>query len=72
MKHLEAGVHDHFFNLFNTTKVAPTQQEMEDTTLKQVKSWDGQKDKRVTVENDLHFNDWGTDTHSKSLGMRKI
>jgi hypothetical protein len=33
----------------HTTKVAPVQQEMEDTTLEEVKSWGGQEDKRVTV-----------------------
>ena len=59
----------------NATKVVPVQQEMEDTTLEEVKSWGGQEDKRVTVgqqdkrvtvENDLHFNDWGTDRRDTS------
>ena len=50
----------------NATKVVPMQQEMEDTTLEEVKSWGGQEDKRVAVENDLHFNDWGTDRRDSS------
>jgi hypothetical protein len=50
----------------NATKVVPMQQEMEDTTLEEVKSWGGQEDEEVAVENDLHFNDWGTDRRDTS------